>query len=60
MYEVKNRIRNTFFSAAEFLDKIDAAMLNSNLYLRTIKINHKWGRGLYIVNPSGELIWIQI
>lgn len=26
-----------FFSAAEFLDKTGAAILNGNLYLRTIK-----------------------
>lgn len=36
MYEVKNRYA-VLFSAAEFLDRIGAVMLNSNLYLKTIK-----------------------
>ena len=59
MYEVKNRYAILFFTA-EFLDKIGAAMLNSNLYLRTIKKIVGRGRDLYMANPLGELIWIPI
>lgn len=42
MYEVKNRYA-ILFSAAELLDKTGAAILNGNLYLRTIKKIGGWG-----------------
>lgn len=59
MYEVKNRYA-ILFLVAELLDKIEVTMLNNNLYLRTIKKSEIRERGLYMTNPSGELIWIPI